>query len=440
MTSAERARAVALIESFLGSFYVTVTRGLYVPMLAYSGYDVEEISAVTVAAALLGVLASYACYRRSNEFSSRIEAALPIVHGLERLLWLCLPLAARDAFLLSLCYSAALAITIPVGALLNVALFSSLGPEAFTRISAERAAVGSAASILGGLYAVEGSMLIGRGQTFFDLYLSSCLVGLLGTLSLLFLPLGALPEGSPVPSRLARGEAEEARVNVFVMLSLMMAGGNLLGLAWPPLLRDIGAPLYGAAALSLFGSLGGVVGSLALRGSRSYLLGVILNTTLTGVVALVRAWQIHVTLSFGLSATFVGANLLAASVYSRYVHAIGVGRASVLLSAANAIGMLAAALAGLALGSDYPALLALSASLKALAALVASLGIPGASLVEPETAREYARLLSSASLLGYNLAMGVTRAVARLLVESLALAALVALVLLIYEVASILAG
>ncbi|MEM0295677.1 MAG: hypothetical protein QW221_05895, partial [Candidatus Korarchaeum sp.] len=57
-------RAALVLEAFLGGFYVSVTRGLFVPMLSYSGYSVELLSRVLLPTSIGGILVSLGLYTK----------------------------------------------------------------------------------------------------------------------------------------------------------------------------------------------------------------------------------------------------------------------------------------------------------------------------------------------------------------------------------------
>lgn len=126
------------VEAFFGGFYVAVTRGLFVPMLTYSGYTLNALSQVTFFAALMNVIISYLIYNYPEALAKNIKTKLLLVHGLEKLLFAVLPFLIGFPDILIIVYGVALTVTIPVGVLLNVALLNVFVQEEFVEISVLR--------------------------------------------------------------------------------------------------------------------------------------------------------------------------------------------------------------------------------------------------------------------------------------------------------------
>ncbi|MCS7103472.1 MAG: hypothetical protein NZ992_06295, partial [Candidatus Korarchaeum sp.] len=80
-------RVALVLEAFLGGFYVAVTRGLFVPMLTYSGYSVELLSKVLLPTSISGILISLALYSKPSVLTSSFKYSLVSLHIVERIVW-----------------------------------------------------------------------------------------------------------------------------------------------------------------------------------------------------------------------------------------------------------------------------------------------------------------------------------------------------------------
>jgi hypothetical protein len=426
------------LEAFFGGFYVAVTRGLFVPMLTYSGYTLNALSQVTFFAALMNVILSYLIYNYPEALAKNIKTKLLLVHGLERLLFATLPFLIGFPDILIIVYGVALTVTIPVGVLLNVALLNVFVQEEFVEISVLRSALGAASSLLGSIYSMLITAFIDAPTSYYVAYVTSSVVGLFSTAALIYYDMPKdfreLRESRKIE------EVEVRKANTFLMLILMMSGGNLIGLAWPQLLKSMNSPLYITIALNIAGNLGGVIGPYLWRGYKAYVLAVALNVAFTSSIPFLGNPLTHVLVSAILSATFIGANLIASAIYSKYVESLGVIKASTFLTSSSAVGLLIASVLGRYL-PDAPLLVfSIATLLKLLALFVCVLAIPETSVVPPRTAYGYGKLVYSISTIGYTFTVETSKRVLRLFIQLVALAFLSFLILLLYELIMRLSG
>lgn len=424
------------MEALFGGFYVAVTRGLFIPMLAFQNYPVYLLSYVSLIASLFSIIVSYLIYVKPNVVTGNVKVKLLIVHTSERFLWMSLPFMINFPITLSIMYALAQAITIPVGILLNLALFLSFKDEELIDVNILRSAIGSAASILGSLFIIYSVAAIKPPESYYVAYVSGSLTGLVASISLLFYPSNILRSDSQQQFKAKTEEIEVRRVNIFILLTLALAGANLVGLGWAPLLKDMGAPLYLVTALSLVGSLGGIIGPYLWKGYKSYTYAMVLNTFCTLLIFFTPWPLVHLGYSAVLSMTFVGFNFIALSIYSKYIRSLGIVEASVLLTAANSVGLLIASITGMYIDNLF-VLFLLSSIYKLSAVIVSLLAIPESAIVPVETAYGYSRLIYSIGVMGYTFTMETSKRVIKLFVQSLALAILVALLYFIYRVAII---
>ncbi|MEO3993853.1 MAG: hypothetical protein QN229_06095 [Desulfurococcaceae archaeon TW002] len=425
------AKILMSMEAFFGGLYVAVTRGLFVPMLTYSGYTLNTLSQITFFAALMNVILSYLIYNYPSLLAKNVKMKLLIVHGLERLLFALLPFLIGIPDLLIIVYGIALTVTIPVGVLLNVALLNVFVQEEFVEISILRAALGAASSLLGSIYTIFVTAFIEAPASYYVAYISSSVVGLFATAALIYYD---VPKEFGEPGRTVEIEEVKIRkVNTFLMLILMMSGGNLIGLAWPQLLKTMNSPLYVTMALNLAGNFGGIVGPYLWRGYRAYVLAIAINIAFTSVIPFLVNPLTHVLVSAVLSATFIGANLIASAIYSKYVESLGIIKASTFLTSSSAVGLLIASVLGRYL-PDAPLLVfGLATLLKLLALFVCVLAIPETAVVPPRTAYGYGKLIYLISIIGYTFTVETSKRVFKLFIQLVALTLLLTLILLLYE-------
>ena len=430
------AKILMSMEAFFGGFYVAVTRGLFVPMLTYSGYTLSTLSQVTFFAALMNVILSYLIYNYPEFLAKNVKMKLLLVHGLERLLFAVLPFLISFPDLLIVVYGVALTVTIPVGVLLNVALLNVFEQEEFVEINVLRAALGATSSLLGSIYSMFITAFVEAPTSYYTAYVSSSIVGLLATASLIYYD---------VPKDFTKSretkvleETEVKKINTFLMLILMMGGGNLIGLAWPQLLKSINSPLYITIALNLAGNLGGIVGPYLWKGYRAYVLAVAINVAFTSSIPFLGDPLAHVVVSAILSATFIGANLIASAIYSKYVESLGVIKASTFLTSSSAAGLLIASVLGRYLPNSPLLIFSVATLFKFLALLVCILAIPETAVVPPKTAYGYGKLIYSISIIGYTFTVETSKRALKLFIQLVALVFLLTLILLLYELITLL--
>ncbi len=429
-------------EAFAGGFYVAVSRGLFVPMLAYSGYSLESISWVVLPAGLGGIALSAAIFRRSEAVTGRFRALLLSSHLLERVLWLSPPFLIQWLAAEAAVYALGNVFSLLTSLLLGVLTFSYFSSEGdVVRVSVRRSAAGAAASLLGAFFMTYLPTVMEPPTVYYVLYLTAFAMGLVSTATLLLVP--RMPLRVEELPRATGGVQEEAMVkgvNAYLVLVLMNAGGNLVGLAWSPLLRRLNAPLYVPLALSLAGNLGSLLGSFAWRSYRAYLAAMAANTLLTAVIPFVRVSEVHPLISLMTSFTFMGANLLGMQLFAQLSGRLGRVKASVFSTSAGYLGLLLSTALSIAVRAPPDVALLAAALFKLLAVVVAMLAIPETAVVPERRVYEYSRLIYSTSLYGYTFTVQASREFLRTMLEMLATVALVTLIYLVYRLTALLAG
>ncbi|RDD53473.1 MAG: hypothetical protein BA066_04245 [Candidatus Korarchaeota archaeon NZ13-K] len=438
MAQAGFIRRVALVlEALLGGFYVSVTRGLFVPMLTYSGYPTGLISQVLLPTSIGGILISLLLYERPGMLTNSFRYSLLLLHISEKIAWLFLPFLLQDPRLVSAAYLMANIISAIVSIAMGALIFSIFGAEEVIEISIHRSAASSAASILGSLFMTYVSAALEPPSSYQLCYITAALIGLSSSLSLLLVP--------GIPGRIfeeAR-EEEEAKVRssaALLVLSLMLAGGNMVGISWSPLLREMGAPMYLAVALSVTANLGGALGSYLWRSYRAYALAILMNTVITLTIPFIRVPVYHVGLSLLTSLTFIGANLLGTQIFSDVSRRLGRVRASAYLTSSNYTGLLLAVMISMARPFSSSQLLLLAGLIKLSGLALTLLAIPETAVIPARRAYEVSRMIYSTSLLGYSFTSQASREFLRTMIATIFLTILVTVLYVIYRVVTLILG
>ncbi|MEM3504250.1 MAG: hypothetical protein QW134_08510 [Nitrososphaeria archaeon] len=431
-------KVLMVLEAFFGGFYVAVSRNLFVPMLAYSGYSLQLISYVTLTAAVLSIIASYLIYSYPKIVETRTKLKLILFHATERFIWFSLPFMLDSPNFMVATYAIAQALTIPVGVLVTIAMFTQYQETDFVDLTVKRTAASSAASILGMVFSTYVTADIAAPQSYFTAYLTALLVGLVSTITLV--PYNISSEIKSIQNHKVSEEIEFKKINTFVLFAFMMVGGNILGLSWSPLLKNLNAPVYIAVGLSLAGSIGGTIGPYLWKGYRQYLLAIVFNVITTTSVMFFKLPEIHLILSFIASMTFLGVNLLATSIYSRYVKVFGIVKASMFLTSANAVGLFVASFITCFITSEPTIAIVFSTIFRLLALFVALFAIPETAIVPPSTTYEFGRVIYSSSVLGYTFTVNASKNMIKFMVEILALTFLISFLYFIYRIAEIIVG
>ncbi len=429
----DRTRLPLLLEAATAGFYVSITRGLLIPLLTLRGYQVADIAQLLIVPGVVGVALANYLYRRPTALL-RSQWLLPVSHLMERLLFMALPFT-DSALLLVALYTSAVLLSLVIGTLLTALIFSSFDERELVSVVSQRTALGSISTLIGGVTAFAYVASVEAHTAYTDLYVLAGLVGSLGTLGLVGLKVKDVSTEAAYPM-----EVEVGRVNAFVYLFLMYAGGNLVGYVWVPLLREWGYEDFLIVLVTVIAAnVGGIFGAFAWRGQAHYRAAILLNALLTALVPLFPFSYAQLGLSLAMSATFVGANLLGNLIYGRYQAAIGTIRASLLVTGANMAGQIL----GTSLGILYPdvyGLLVAASIIKLLAAVTALTAIPGISSIEVGRPVDYARLVYMVGTLGYTFVVETYRQTLELLVKSMAVTLLIMLTYIIYRLAFALLG
>ncbi|UNQ73959.1 hypothetical protein [Infirmifilum sp. NZ] len=434
------AKILLVAEAFFGGFYVSITRGLFVPMMAYSGYRLDALSAVLAPTGLGGILLAHELYRNPRRVTGRFRALLLTAHVAERVLWLLPPLLLSNPYLLSADYLAGNIVSVLVSMSLGILIYTLFPTREVIEVSVHRSAAGAAASILGSLYMTFITAVQQAPTSYLISYLTAFLAGLVSSITLLLTPNVPASIQEAVEAAPPHEEAKIKGSVVFIVLIALFAGSNLVGIAWSPLLKQMGAPVYVPLALSVAGNLGGLVGAYFWKSYRGYLVAIAINAFLTALIPYIPYPPAHVAISFMTSLTFTGANLLGMQVFAELNERLGRVRASAFLVSANYAGLLVASLiSASSILTPFSGLI-LAAFLKLIGVLMAMLAIPETAVIPERRAYEYSRMIYSTSVLGYTFTVQASREFFKTSLEALALAALITLLYVIYRLSWLIVG
>ncbi len=422
---------ILTLEAFFSGFYVTITRNFFILMLAYTGYDLRLISYVMVFSALLSLLISYTIYGKVHVLTRRAHIKLIITHGLERILWLVLPYLVGTTYLLMTVYALAISITIPVGILINMVLYTQFKEQELVDVVSKRFAFGSVSSIIGGIFGVFMINILTGISGYITLYLIAGLVGLTSTVILLFSKVPRDVEDVKIEEKDV--EIEFRRVNVFTFLFLLSAGVNILAIAWIPYLKSIGAKSDVASFIGLAFAIGGVLGSYLWKTVHMCRLALMMGTMLVMTIPFITIIHAHPVLAVLLSSVNIGGYILANIIYSKYVTRIGIVKTSTLLTSGYAAGLLLSSILGITI-NNYLILFTIAALLFLTATSVTSIAIPESAMIPTEKSLQYARVVYSASIIGYSVMILVSKESIMLILKVLALTLIIIILYVIYRI------
>jgi hypothetical protein len=433
------AKVLLVVEAFLGGFYVSITRGLFIPMISYSGYSLGNMALILLPTGLSGSILSLILYRYSNSLTRKFKFLAFTTHVTERVVWFLLPFLLGNIELISFTYMLgnliSAVVSIFIGALIY-SYFSSI--QDVINVSVWRSAAGAVASLLGSLFMTFVSYVYNPPQSYIISYFAAFVIGLGSSLAFILVP--------KFPSQIVEKQQEtpvEVMVrghSAFLVLTFMLAGSNLLGLSWTPFLKSLGAPIYIALALTVTGNIGGTLGSFLFRGYKSYMVGLVANTLLTGLIPFISYPYAHVGISFFTSLTFMAANLLAMQIFAEVNARMGRIKASAFLVAGNYTGLLIASMIAYIFVKDPFTGLILSAIIKFLAVIIVLLAIPETAIIPGRKAYEFSRLIYSISLTGFTFTVQASKEFLKTFFEAVTLMTLALLLYIIYKLAFLIIG
>ncbi len=429
-------RETLVLESFISSFYVAVTRGLTPIFLVAVGFDLKSILLLNITAYILALATSYVLWSFKSRLSGCLKRNLILFHALEKIAWCSIPLsAALSRTLLYIDYMIAVALTIPTTTLIYALIYGCFDDSGLRYTVSRRAAFGASSNILGQLTVILVLASSTSPVKYLKLYTTALVVGLSATALL-------ASSGFKNPSFIRSGgyESSEASVrivDVFVFLSLLLSSGSLLGVAWAPyLMTRLKAPDYIAACLGLIQNASSMISSLYWSGKslNTYRVAITVSAVTPALVMLANSPEANLALASLYAFSYTGSNFLASIIYGESSRSLGDPvRASISLASAASLSQVIGSLLALSLSSLYHGIFIASSILSLLALAVAFTSIPEVSVVPSYTARVYARVLYNVSVSSYNFTLFTLRSSFKLAINLLGITCVFILLYILYK-------
>ena len=93
---------ILILELAFGSAYVSITRGSFVIFLVSKGYGIEGISFVMLISTGITILIGIIINKYPSFIVNKVKTKLIAFHGLERIMWLFIPLLSEPSYVLVL--------------------------------------------------------------------------------------------------------------------------------------------------------------------------------------------------------------------------------------------------------------------------------------------------------------------------------------------------
>lgn len=427
-----RFKWILIFEAMFAGAYISLTRGLFVIYLVSIGYGIEGISFVVFVSAATSILIGMFLYKRPSFIISRVKLKLTSFHALERIMWLLIPLTT-NSLLISLFYSTYMIFSSFISTFLAFAIYGSLAEYDIRDVTAKRSAANGMSSILGFALGVFLLALLPTEDKFTHIFQLGSLLGLMSTFLILFLNLSHL-EGASFPKVTEQPEKIFSASLFFVIL---LASGNLLGIVWTPyVMNRLNGPDFLAASMNFVGTLSSIIASLIWRkrAFKTLRLGLSLNT-LGPILIWATPWPaFHVPINAYTSFTYTGANFLGTFLFAKYNKWFGAVKSSVLLVILGNVAQLIAAPLGMLSKENYPIALSMIFAIKVAAVILAVLTISEVAVVQEEVARTYSRVLYNNSIMGYRVAVEISKETILTTLRLLAFSLVIVILYLIYHV------
>ena len=420
-----------VLEAIFGGFYVTVSRSITPIFLVASGFILRELLILNVFAGLLslGVALVLYYYGKLRSVKARLVLALLV----ERIFWFLIPWFIDNRLLVTLIYASAIASTIPSNVFMYTVFFTCFEEQRYRRLVAYRTMAGAIASIVAQIVVVS-TLAVGEGLwKYIVLYIIAFSIGSVSPMLIVLAPIHRVVFEA---IRRSEEEAEIEASNIYLLLVFLLASTNLLGVSWiPRLMKDLGAPDYLAASIGFVQTLTNIFASVfwSHRNVPSYRYAILLLSSTPLMVYFTTIPYMHLGIAVIYSFSLIGANFYASIGFANLVKKLGVARASVLLSSANALAMVIGGIVGYLLVFS-PVLVFMAASIFSLMGLVIALiALPELAIVPPNYTRLYARMLYTSSITSYNFIMFAVSETAKTVLRFTGLVVGVVILYIIYR-------
>ncbi len=428
------------LEALIAGFYVVITRSLAPVFFAVTGMTLSKIIEINIVAYLAALAVVLAVYNaRRFLVLGRAKAKLLAFHGLERVAWGAIPIAASiSPQLLYIDYTVAVCLTVPTGVLMNAAMLSGLSEAEAKKLFAYRSALGAVSSILGQVVMILVLAFLPGISKYLYLYLLAMGVGLCATVAL---GLAKIPVVLTSERKEETPESPEVikASTAFLFLTVLLASNAIIGTIWGPyLIKELHAAEYIAIATGFVYTVTSIAASM-FWSSKPYTLYRLAIASVAAVpilIALLKLPLAHLAIASLYAFTNTGANFLASFVFADVAKRIDVFKASTMLTGAwclsQVVGLGAAYLA-IPMGST--AVFMVSALFIGIAAAIAFITIPEVAVVPEYLTIAYARQLYHLSLASYSFMMFTIRSYIILTLKLLGLALVLLLLYAVFRVA-----
>ena len=351
----------------------------------------------------------------------------------ERIFWFLIPWFIDNRLLVTLIYASAIASTIPSNVFMYTVFFTCFEEQRYRRLVAYRTMAGAIASIVAQIVVVS-TLAVGEGLwKYIVLYIIAFSIGSVSPMLIVLAPIHRVVFEA---IRRSEEEAEIEASNIYLLLVFLLASTNLLGVSWiPRLMKDLGAPDYLAASIGFVQTLTNIFASVfwSHRNVPSYRYAILLLSSTPLMVYFTTIPYMHLGIAVIYSFSLIGANFYASIGFANLVKKLGVARASVLLSSANALAMVIGGIVGYLLVFS-PVLVFMAASIFSLMGLVIALiALPELAIVPPNYTRLYARMLYTSSITSYNFIMFAVSETAKTVLRFTGLVVGVVILYIIYR-------
>ncbi|HIP57272.1 MAG TPA: hypothetical protein EYH02_04305 [Ignisphaera aggregans] len=429
--------AAFALESLISGFYIVITRSLAPVLFAVMGMTLIEIVRINVSAYIAALLTVLGVYNARSLIQNRVKLKLLVFHGLERVAWGFIPIAASiSGTLLYMVYTLAVCLTVPTGILVNAVMLGGLSSEDAKKLFAIRSALGAVSSIVGQLLTILILALLPGVAKYLYLYLLAMAVGLCATIVLSF---AAIP-------RIVAEEREEPRESVeaikastaFLFLAILLSSSSIIGTIWGPyLIRKLHAAEYIAVATGFIYTVTSIFASLFWNSKpyTVYRVAIASVATVPMLIAMIRIPTAHLAIAALYAFTNTGANFLASFVFADIAKRINVFKASTMLIGAWCLSQvmgLGSVYIAIPLGAVYAFIV--SMVFVGLATAIAFTTIPEVAIVPEHLTISYARQLYHVSIASYSFMVFTIRSYIVLTLKLLGLSIVFLLLYTIYRI------
>jgi len=426
-----RFKLLMVLEALFAGVYISLTRGLFVIFLVSIGYVVEGISFVVLVSSFASLVIASIIYKRPSFLMRRVKFKLVFFHALERITWFFIPLI-RHSLAVSLIYSLYMVFSSVLSIFLSFTIYGLLNEVEIKDITAKRSAAMGISNIIGYGIGIFLLAFLPHENKFVSIFSLGTLLGLFSTVLISFVDVSSL-ERTSFPSR---AEQPEKVFSVSFFFVILLLSGNLFGIVWTPyLMNELRGADFIAASMSLSGTLASIAASLvwSKRSFKALRLGLMLNALGPLLVWFVPVPEYHIGVSVFTSFTFTAANFIGTFLFARYNEWFGAVKSSILLVIISNLAQLVSAPIGMAFGSNYGLAFSILFLAKALAMVLAAIFIPEVAVIREDIARTYSRILYKNSIVGYRVAVEVSRETILGVFRILALSIVLATLYLIYR-------